>query len=1003
MKEFSPINQGQLTTQLHAPKLEIRGDIFMPEPGTVEVVSQRQTGSPDATVSKSQEAIAPFRDKASKKSEHPAQENSKDKNLRGDRAELGEEWEKAFAPEQLSNPAIRLAIESAIAKGYGPADKAGKLAESSSALDVVKNSLLSEQDRIEKAKQILGRELSFKEQEALLKAHNTGAGVFENSMSQLEEKVKILEKEGFSKDEIRTIIEAGLAAAPSREKRLEKLVGEINKYIADKNSGIDDPVKRQELVNKLLEVIKTIAPQAQIDQSIIDLVVVASVHLEAYKPLDYLFTRIISSPLDAETSNYSLGFYAQNNLEAIRGTVRSALEQETDPQKKTYIEAQSNKIGRIYEAIQYVHGMNKEIVTGDLEGFINVARVITPEQLQALQDVKGVALVMRLFESEFQRAWSKSKSHNITQDIYEEIIGAAISKKSEQRGTGEIDRTTGEERKETVIVTQRGVGSVEELLRDINAKNPSEKQLDEWEIRWALNVGKDFFNITLRAAEQISLGTPGTGYADEQFASFPQESAAKIMNWMGWMGKRFEPGGKGRGSVVIMDKMIENYQNDRSTHGYKDINLTAIGGQTVSAFEYAGMFGVSGIWSTWRQNLILLEHAPMSGEDVTIRQFLDRGKGQSLESLFLDANGRLKDGFSNALGILLKQGIITPVETDTQDAKDAKEEIRIAIWKKVAEDNPLAIASFINGSKTKSGSTIYLTDDGLEKGETKIWDSLTQKLSRLHEIRMQRVLQGKNISLKDLLLEEAEGLGIRLSLQEVEMLEKIQENGKNLASEFANIRFPFTPFMNDVLYETAEYGEAGAEFYRRRTAGDLPSFNGAYGEIIKLIDNPGGLQQQAVLEIMHKIVQALGSPQGTAAGQDKIVPIFEAWLSFIEEGGQHEGDIKKWLAKQAIYSGIEKNLHKPNSLAQKYAGMGAMTVNESETLNILQAALNMGILRRGEKDKTGKITLIDIYNKIRKKHGGKTTNLILAILRDWLIFAGIGLVAEFSKETYKSK
>src|ERR1035437_3451930 len=147
MKEFSPINQGQLTTQLHAPKLEIRGDIFMPEPGTVEVVSQRQTGSPDATVSKSQEAIAPFRDKASKKSEHPAQENSKDKNLRGDRAELGEEWEKAFAPEQLSNPTIRLAIESAIAKGYGPADKAGKLAESSSALDVVKNSLLSEQDR----------------------------------------------------------------------------------------------------------------------------------------------------------------------------------------------------------------------------------------------------------------------------------------------------------------------------------------------------------------------------------------------------------------------------------------------------------------------------------------------------------------------------------------------------------------------------------------------------------------------------------------------------------------------------------------------------------------------------------------------------------------------------------------------------------------------------------------------------------------------------------------
>jgi hypothetical protein len=115
--------------------------------------------------------------------------------------------------------------------------------------EVMKNSSLEDQQRIEKAAQILKkRNLTENEREALLSAHNLGqgevgkngstAGVYNYTEGQLLRKVRILNKAGFTSEEIRTLMEAGLVGAPVD------------------NSGISDPAiaAEMEAMNNALEV-----------------------------------------------------------------------------------------------------------------------------------------------------------------------------------------------------------------------------------------------------------------------------------------------------------------------------------------------------------------------------------------------------------------------------------------------------------------------------------------------------------------------------------------------------------------------------------------------------------------------------------------------------------------------------------------------------------------------------------------------------------------------------
>ncbi len=126
--------------------------------------------------------------------------------------QLRQAWHKALTPEELRNPDTRAVVETAVRFGYTP--KKSK--------EVFVNAQLDDEDRIAKAEDVLGRNLSEEEQKALMLAHKFGegeigkegqAGIYNYTQSQIGEKARILKAAGFSQEERRMLLEAGIAGA----------------------------------------------------------------------------------------------------------------------------------------------------------------------------------------------------------------------------------------------------------------------------------------------------------------------------------------------------------------------------------------------------------------------------------------------------------------------------------------------------------------------------------------------------------------------------------------------------------------------------------------------------------------------------------------------------------------------------------------------------------------------------------------------------------------------
>ncbi|MCL5113950.1 MAG: hypothetical protein M1372_02150 [Patescibacteria group bacterium] len=989
---LTPI-KSELTPQPNPPTLEKRGDIFMPEPGQTEA----GTGRADAR-SRTLKKHAP---------ENPLTrqvDRVQNQELRAFATDFQSRVEKAplseWSTEDLSSEYLRLQALTARLASTGDFSQRERVSADAAPLS---RAII---EQLEK-KGVDLKELFLKSAEQAGKAgisiRSIGAAtltpadfpdpILQHIVSELNAEVgrvgigSLIDIRYAHEQRLRVrdLLDQGLV----NPDQANNLINELNKWIAESARE-----QHGDTLSTLLEDVRN-SPEGDREEKMMQILRGISPHTNGLPPelvievikldgaLDYLVNRIIAQPLDAETSDYRLSFYGGINLEQIKDILKA------EGQKDSAMQERYQKVLFVSEAVSLFHNMNLLIVTGNLEGFVNGSRGITPQQLQALQNVRGVSSVMRIFNEEFQRILSRDKYINDAN--YDEIMGS--------RG----------------VATERNPrkpGTVEKRFQDL-INNKVEEPMEEWEVKWAVNSGKLLFNLTLRAAEQISLGEVQKG--DEQWGSIPQESAARLMNWMGWTGFRFMIS-ESRGGMVLARMAQDNFQRERGEYGYSDISIETLGGKKIEDFELSSMSGVSGIWSSWRQNLIILKNLKVEIDNFrgstfsgNLRDFIKQAgekNPEGLREVYLEkdsaGNYTLRKEINTALGILLKHGSITPVETDSAEMRKAKEDVRIAIWKRVAEDNPLAVAPLLHNTKLKGKEALFLSDDGTKDGETKVWDSLTEKLSTLHEIRMQRIKNGQPISLSDLITEQdAQERGIKLDTNEKKLLEHIRTTGQNFAGEFANVRFAFNPFMNDVLFENINYAEAGAQFYGRRVGSDLPSHNNTYNEFVKLMDNPGGTSLEDALKVLHGMVQAMGTPQGIEFGQDRILPFLEAYIRFTEEGGQNTG-VLRWLEKDAIWSGIRKLTRAPNSLAQQFSGPEGLGLNELDMRRALDTAHHMGILR-SERHKDGELLWTDTYEKMRKKFRLQLGWLLAGLLRDIIPLFAAGALFEFGQKATKEK
>jgi hypothetical protein len=773
------------------------------------------------------------------------------------------------------------------------------------------------------------------------------------------------------------------------------------------------------------------------------------------RPLMYMVNKIITLPLDNETARYSLGLSAQSIKEQITAALKQTLLEATgngDAVAAEQTRIRRDRVVATIEAVELLHNMNKAIVTAGIKTFDALAEEITPEQQQVLQNVAGASQVMRLFEDEYQRILMDQKT--ITTENNDELMsrsGKSLGKHSEGEKDSDKDEAPSKEeaRDESIGIVE---GRLKELRDYAKANNVDEKsslgklsKLEDWELNWAFHAGKLLYNISLRAAEQISMGdVPGGGAA---LKSPPQENMVRIMNQINWIHKRFNKG-EARGGVEFVNRAQAHFQELRERSGFGSTGLKRLAGKSIEDYEVASMFGVSGIFSGWRNEMIILDHSPIkiNGEPTTILRYINAVKkakeealrgNRSIEewnkvkdktmtlnepdilrSIFLQ-DGKLRPEFNNALGVLIRWSDIQGKGKDVgiKGLTDTKTDIRQAIWKKIAEDNPLAVAYFLNGMEFADGKAPFsgekLKDfkafadpkNGcLNTEKNPVWKSLREKLIMAREVRMSKIAKGK----EEMSLAEALGTLVEKGSAEDKLLKQIQEYGKDVSRDLAAVRLPFNPFMTDVVFEQAEYAGAGNQYYRRRV-GDIGAIHASYEALNKIVGDPAGLGREETMKALKEMMVAIDAPNGWEAAQDSVMPFFMSVLDFWEAGGQYTdkygegGGIKRWLAKDNLFRPIASKLMVADSLAQKYGGVKAIAYDEFAMREVINEALTIGISRKTFRDKNGILKMIDTDDWLKKKKGVKMRGWLMAFFRDLFLKALIpAMVIQVGKETKKS-
>lgn len=839
-----------------------------------------------------------------------------------------------------------------------------------------------------------------------------------------------IKQQRIEREQIASEPDTGIAARsgiPEEDVRRLRLEHEINTYVANKVNGVEDPAARQGLVDRLMTEINASASidTGQFPREILSL----ARHFKEVREM--LINQILFKPFEdqSETNPYELGLYASDNLQVLLGYLSR-----DDPE-------QYAKFISLKNGAQLFHHMNGLIIAGNMGRFNEVAENVNYQHFQLMQEIPGISQVMRLYEQTYLDILARDK--RITTNGYKELRDRV--------------RTTFNDLNEKGLVNSEYKG--ERVGEGVGKMKP-------WELERALNAGRTFFNLTFRAAELIGQGQlpeKGEKGGEKRVGSFPQESAARLMNWMQLMTERFQIAST-RGGVQFLHMVKTSYVNSLVERGLKkklEMNknkITEFGGVNVDDLENAGIFGISGIYSSWRLETMALTQLKMrittgAGEivDISIRDWLDgedryevdnpvdskinkrkyadlkpkkkfwEKDSREKEQDLLEISGREDDratlsgprkliidklqgqerlnylrtlinGTDIGLGILLKQGFATDKHGY---------EVRQAIWEKVANGGDLDLSDptagntpllidYLTNFKITDGS--IKTVDQIKDGDFEVdgvmkrfpWDAqaegepdgvtyfdvLKQKILLQHEINMRRTM-GKL------------GEGVEtptFNTDEQNLIKAIKTEGVKLAPHLADIVFPYVPFMNDTPFELLDYSGPGEEFYKRRLGGDLPSYNKAQTGFIQLMNNPGGVTVEEGLKLIDGIVKGIESPQGTPDAQDRVAPLFSAWLEFImTQPGQ----------RQAIFKAVKGGLQKPTSLAQGFAGQEALSLNEAQIRTAINDAWHMGIVNRVEAEK----------EKKRKHAAG--LGLFWGIFRDLFYIPVISGVTEFSKRTAK--
>ncbi len=774
---------------------------------------------------------------------------------------------------------------------------------------------------------------------------------------------------------------------------------------------------------------------------------------EAYLRLAF---KIIGGPLQSETGDYSLGFYGQINIDAMTNLLQSLSENTTEPDKRDTFNAQKENINNIKEGVRTMHELNKYIVTGRLEPASQMAENVLPKYQQVLQKWKGVALVERLLEAAHSVTVSRDGYINVDND--QKMMGTEINKVT---GKFEVDQG------ESVLAEFRQLlKTIKASPALATGALTGFENMQEWEISLAYNLGRAMFNNQQRKAAWTSQGQVPKG--NKAWESTPLEGFNKIFNPARWLYHRFTIGA-GRGGMRWFDRFTDAMQRYKSVEGWGKTRIEKIRDDEIKMFELPTMTGVRDWMASWRAVGMTLRQTnaqfelqgsvhgytikhkdagsnftPINPNDTSLglmlnfsslvfekpggkpigwgdKEMTDHMKADYLRSVFFKPptahhgggahHPELRDDLQSALGVVYRY-ILNPAgghhAHSSHEQNHVKEEIRTLIWKRAAEDNPLAIIPYLNKLKLKKDSfgkeyetfggknifkeKIKVNDPHAPGGRRELdvdWNVLQRKLNLLNEIKLAKVRGVKNpdgityvpgqepdldYKLQDAIshVQAMSGGGYdpalppdhirnvsNLSPDELRFLEEVGAETERVAPDLANVKFAFAPFMNDVILEDTDYDQPGQESFARHFR-DMAQFNATNGAIAEAMDNLGLITDyHKMVEFIAKFSKGITGVHGDEAAKDKSYAVIDATVGFFRRGENvysaeesYKGEekmskakkIKRWIKQQDEFHEFRQKIHKPNSEAQMYYNIKALALDRGQTYEAMEDLAAAGLM-----------------------------------------------------------
>lgn len=279
-------------------------------------------------------------------------------------------------------------------------------------------------------------------------------------------------------------------------------------------------------------------------------------------------SKVVYKPLEKNPEgDYSLSFYASINFESFLtmvGDIKGKDEGKTSGKRRQNYAEQNEMALRLHEA-------HKATVTqsANIEGLMNVARTLSNTRLQVGIELDGVGQARNILELSFGRLFGNYD--RLKSEQYQtEIVNWANNVFTEQVQSGEVKSS-----------------------RFMEKDGKTHRNLEDWEIKRAFALARNYHAALLRVPELTSWGTIPKP-AEEWLKSMPGETLVRIIGGPKYLQGRFRSGQTTGGNVYLerlRRNIAEKYKGKLNKIGTLDIRKELLP---------LGLFSAGGFEKGWR-------------------------------------------------------------------------------------------------------------------------------------------------------------------------------------------------------------------------------------------------------------------------------------------------------------------------------------------------------------------------------------------------------------------